>query len=56
MIATLVDAYVEAAKGAGVHGRVAVYESREGARVFYVIEVSVPAGETVASRATKPRQ
>jgi hypothetical protein len=51
IVATLVDAFVAAAKDTGVHGRVTVHEERDGDAVLYVIAVRVPAGETVASRA-----
>ena len=54
-ITDLVAAYVAAAKDIGVHGRVAVHEERSGNATFYVIEVRVPAGETVAARAGAPR-
>jgi hypothetical protein len=53
VIADLVAAYVEASKGRGVHGRVTVHEERAGNSTLYVIEVRVPAGETVAARAWK---
>jgi hypothetical protein len=55
IITTLANAYVEASKAHGVHGRVSVHEERAGGSTLYVIEVRVPAGETVAARAGKPR-
>lgn len=56
VIARLVDAFIEGAGQHGVHGRVAVHEERKGDESYYVITVRVPAGETVASRTTAPKQ
>lgn len=53
VIDRLVDACVAAAKTLGVHGRASVRLERVGDESFYVVSLRVPAGETVAARATK---